>query len=398
MVWVQTDKQSSVTLVYYEVQNPKKVFRSQEVTTRAESGFIAKLIADKTEPGKRYNYDIVIDGKKTEAKYEQSFRTQSFFAAGQNHPDFTFALGSCAYVNETEFDVPGKPYGGEYFIYGSILSKKPDFMLWLGDNIYLRETDWDSRTGFFHRYKHQRGIPELAPLLASVHQYAIWDDHDFGPNDGDSSFWMKDTAEEMFKLHWGNQNFSKEGTYGSFTWGDVQFFLLDNRSFRTANNNKAIGPRQILGEKQFLWLVNSLAFSKATFKFIAVGGQFLNPNAVFENYATYPEEKSKILSAIRELKLKNVVFLTGDRHHTELNLLWEEGNEPIYDFTVSPLTSGYYSPITEKNPLRIEGTLVDRRNFGTITVAGKKGERKLFLKIFDVNGKELWNREISAKY
>lgn len=166
-------------------------------------------------------------------------------------------------------------------------------MLWLGDNIYLREPDWDSRTGFFHRYRQQRGIPELAPLFASVHHYAIWDDHDFGPNDADSSYWMRETSEEMFKLHWGNPNYAKEGIYGSFIWGDVQFFLLDNRTFRTANNNKMISPRQILGEKQFQWLVNSLAYSKATFKFIAMGGQFLNPNPIFENYATYLEEKIK---------------------------------------------------------------------------------------------------------
>lgn len=394
LVWVQTDRKAQVILEYSEVENPKNRFFSEEIKTDSKTGFIAKLIANKVHPGKKYNYNILIDGKKIEGRHAQVFQAQSFFAAGQDPPSFSFALGSCAYVNETEFDVPGKPYGGEYFIYNSILSKKPDFMLWLGDNIYLRETDWDSRTGFFHRYKHQRGIAELAPLFASVHHYAIWDDHDFGPNDGDASFWMKDTAEEMFKLHWGNLQYAKEGIYGSFTWGDSQFFLLDDRTFRTANNNKAVGPRQILGEKQFQWLVNSLAFSKATFKFVAIGGQFLNPNAVFENYATYPEERNKILSAIRDLKIKNLFFLTGDRHHTELNLLKEEGAEPIYDFTVSPLTSGYYSPITEKNPLRVEGTLVDKRNFGMVSVGGKRGERKLVLQIFDVNGKEVWKKEI----
>ncbi|AYV55883.1 alkaline phosphatase family protein [Leptospira kmetyi] len=394
LVWVQTDRKAQVILEYSEIENPKNRFFSEEIKTDSKTGFIAKLIANKVHPGKKYNYNILIDGKKIESRHAQVFQAQSFFAAGQDPPSFSFALGSCAYVNETEFDVPGKPYGGEYFIYNSILSKKPDFMLWLGDNIYLRETDWDSRTGFFHRYKHQRGIAELAPLFASVHHYAIWDDHDFGPNDGDASFWMKDTAEEMFKLHWGNLQYAKEGIYGSFTWGDSQFFLLDDRTFRTANNNKAVGPRQILGEKQFQWLVNSLAFSKATFKFVAIGGQFLNPNAVFENYATYPEERNKILSAIRDLKIKNLFFLTGDRHHTELNLLKEEGAEPIYDFTVSPLTSGYYSPITEKNPLRVEGTLVDKRNFGMVSVSGKRSERKLVLQIFDVNGKEVWKKEI----
>ncbi|TGM05585.1 alkaline phosphatase family protein [Leptospira barantonii] len=394
LVWVQTDRKAQVILEYSEIENPKNRFISEEIKTDSKTGFIAKLIANRVHPGKKYNYNILIDGKKIETKHSQIFQAQSFFAAGQDPPSFSFALGSCAYVNETEFDVPGKPYGGEYFIYNSILSKKPDFMLWLGDNIYLRETDWDSRTGFFHRYKHQRGITELAPFFASVHHYAIWDDHDFGPNDGDSSFWMKDTAEEMFKLHWGNPNYAKEGIYGSFTWGDSQFFLLDDRTFRTANGNKVVGPRQILGEKQFQWLVNSLAFSKATFKFVAIGGQFLNPNAVFENYATYPEERNKILSAIRDLKIKNLFFLTGDRHHTELNLLKEDGTEPIYDFTVSPLTSGYYSPITEKNSLRVEGTLVDKRNFGMVSVSGKRGERKLVLQIFDVNGKEIWKKEI----
>ncbi|MBM9498829.1 alkaline phosphatase family protein [Leptospira sp. 201903071] len=393
LVWVQTEKKASVILEYSEIGNLKQKFLSEEIQTVSKTGYIAKLIANRVKPGKHYIYNLIVDGKKIEAKHPQRFQAQSFFTAGQNPPDFTFALGSCAYVNEAEYDVPGKPYGGDYFIYDSILSKKPDFMLWLGDNIYLRETDWDSKTGFLHRYKHQRGIPELGPLFASLHHYAIWDDHDFGPNDGDSSFWMKETAEEMFKLHWGNPNFAKEGIYGSFTWGDSQFFLLDDRTFRTANNNKAVGPRQILGEKQFQWFANSLAFSKATFKFVAIGGQFLNPNPVYENYSTYPEEKNKILSAIRDLKIKNVIFLTGDRHHTELNLLKEDGVEPIYDFTVSPLTSGTYS-VTEKNSLRIEDTLVEQRNFGLISVTGNKGERKLLLQIFDVKGKELWKKEI----
>ncbi|EMO31914.1 PhoD-like phosphatase [Leptospira santarosai str. HAI821] len=394
LVWVQTNQGAEVALEYSEIGNPRNKSISETIRTDYKTGFIARLIANRVEPGKSYNYNLLINGKRIKAEHSQTFQAQSFFshASHQDPPSFSFALGSCAYVNESEFEVPGKSYGGEYFIFNSILSKKPDFMLWLGDNIYLREPDWDSRTGFLHRYRHQRGIPELAPLFASVHHYAIWDDHDFGPNDSDSSFWMRETSEEMFKLHWGNPNYAKEGIYGSFTWGDVQFFLLDNRTFRTANNNKEIGPRQILGEKQFQWLVNSLAYSKATFKFVAIGGQFLNPNPVFENYATYSQERNKILSAIRDLKIKNLIFLTGDRHHTELNFL-QEDDVSIYDFTVSPLTSKSRSP-SEKNPLRVEGTLVDKRNFGTISVSGKRDQRKLVLRIFDVYGKELWKKEI----
>ncbi|EMY12666.1 hypothetical protein LEP1GSC043_0952 [Leptospira weilii str. Ecochallenge] len=42
----------------------------------------------------------------------------------------------------------------------------------------------------------------------------------------------------------------------------------------------------------------------------------------------------------------------------------------------------------------MEGTLVDKRNFGTISVSGKRGQRKLVLQTFDVYGKELWKKEI----
>ena len=49
----------------------------------------------------------------------------------------SFAIGSCSYVNEPEFDRPGKPYGSNFEIFNSINNKNPDFMLWLGDNMYF---------------------------------------------------------------------------------------------------------------------------------------------------------------------------------------------------------------------------------------------------------------------
>ncbi|EMM99448.1 hypothetical protein LEP1GSC021_0467 [Leptospira noguchii str. 1993005606] len=72
----------------------------------------------------------------------------------------------------------------------------------------------------------------------------------------------------------------------------------------------------------------------------------------------------------------------------------KERDIPIYDLTISPLTSRPHSPSSENNPLRVEKTLVDKRNFGTISISGKRNERKLILQIFDVYGKELWKKEI----
>ena len=105
--------------------------------------------------------------------YELEFQTQEHWEYRKDAPNFSFAVGSCAYTNEKTKDRPGKSYGQDYFIYNSILDKNPDFMIWLGDNVYLREPDWNTKTGIYHRYSHDRSIKELQPLLGSVHHYAI---------------------------------------------------------------------------------------------------------------------------------------------------------------------------------------------------------------------------------
>ncbi len=80
-------------------------------------------------------------------------------------------------------------------------------MLWLGDNTYLREADYTSNSGIYYRYNHTRAIPDLQQLLATKHNYAIWDDHDFGPNDGNSSYELKNTTLQAFKDYWGNKSY-----------------------------------------------------------------------------------------------------------------------------------------------------------------------------------------------
>ena len=80
----------------------------------------------------------------------------------------------------------------------------PDMMLWLGDNIYLREVDFQSYEGFLHRYTHARETPEMKNLLKACPNYAIWDDHDFGPNDSDGSWVHADWSREAFQTFWSN--------------------------------------------------------------------------------------------------------------------------------------------------------------------------------------------------
>ena len=399
LLWVQTEETANVHFEYYEINNPKVKFSTDKIETEKKNGYVAKLIADQVIPGKKYKYEVYINNYKIERNYAMEFQTQELWKWRTNPPDVKFIIGSCSYINEPKFDRPGKPYGSNFEIFNSINKKKPDFMLWLGDNTYLREPDWNSRTGFIKRYSHTRAFPELQPLLASTHHYATWDDHDYGPNNSDGSFWLKETASEIFKLFWGNPNYDvtgKGGITGFFQWSDLDFFLLDNRYHRTANNNLT-GNRQMLGKDQIDWLINALSFSQASFKFVAVGGQVISNGAVYENYATYPDERKYLLDKIREAKIEGVIFLDGDRHHTILSKMQETKNVyPLYDLTCSSLTAGVNNDNEPYNSFKLEETFVNVNNFGMLNVTGPTNDRELTIQIFDKDGKELWIKSIKA--
>ena len=400
LLWVQTTGAAEVHFEYFNEEVPEKRFKTEVVTTNYKNGFVAKLVADKVLPGQKYSYEVFVNDAKIERDYPMKFQSQTLWQWRKDPPEVNFVIGSCNYVNEERFDRPGKPYGSDFEIFESIHQKRPDFMLWLGDNTYLREPDWNSRTGFLHRYTHTRSLPELQPLLASTHHYAIWDDHDYGPNDSDGSFWLKRTASEIFKLFWGNPNYDvidEGGITGSFEWADLHFFLMDNRYYRTSNNNFT-GKREMLGKKQIDWLINAMASSQAPFKFVCIGGQVLSTEAMHENYATFPKEQRYLLDKIREAKIEGVIFLDGDRHHTGLSRMQESRNVyPIYDLTCSSLTAGAYPNNEELNQYRLEETLFGEHNFGWLHVSGPRNNRVLSITIFNKDGQEVWTKNIEAQ-
>ncbi len=401
-LWVQTKAAAKVKFAYWEKGKKDGKKFTEELLTQKQNAFTATLPAELLEPGLQYEYELYINNKVEKLPYPLEFRTQPIWRWRGDAPDFKFAIGSCIYVNDPPYDRPGKPYGSNFEIFDAIHAQKPDFMLWLGDNTYLREPDWNTRSGIFYRYTHSRSLPSLQKLLAATPHYAIWDDHDFGPNDSDGSFALKHVAEEAFKSFWANPNYGVaaegKGITGTFEWADVQFFLLDDRYFRTANRNPA-DDRAMIGKAQRDWLINALAASTATFKIVAIGGQAMSPVAEKENWATYPEEQKAVIEGIKKAKIEGVLFLSGDRHFTELTKRVEEGFYPLYDFTSSPLTSGAGSPgKSENNTFRVPNTLVgNQQNFGIIEVKGTQKERKLILHTLDKDGKEVWKHEISRK-
>jgi alkaline phosphatase D len=234
-------------------------------------------------------------------------------------------------------------------------------------------------------------------LLRSTHHYAIWDDHDFGPNDANGAWIHKDWALESFKEYWMNPSYGipgKPGITTAFPLADIHFYMLDNRYQRTSHEIKGNTP-QILGKEQIDWLIENLKYSRAPFKMVAVGGQVLNPAKVYENHAQYAEEREYLINRIVEEQIKGVIFLTGDRHHTELRKVEIDG-VVIYDLTVSPLTSGVHEAKNESTLNLVEGTKVSEHNFGLLEFSGERLARRMKIYIFDRDGTEIWSKTLDS--
>ncbi|WP_229331220.1 alkaline phosphatase D family protein [Flavobacterium ammonificans] len=401
VIWAQTTKEASVRVDYYAKDKPAEVFSSKTYKSSENNYFTNHIVLTQLQQGKEYHYDLLINNQKIALPYDTSFSSKKLWQWREKAPDFTIALGSCSYISEEALDRPGKPYGSNYSIFESIAKINPDIMLWGGDNVYLREADWDSKSGIYHRYTHSRALKEMQPLLASTQNIAIWDDHDFGPDDSDRSFYNKYTTQQAFKDFWANKSYGmdaeqKEGIFSSYNWSDAELFLLDNRFFKSPNKRQT-GEKTMLGSAQIQWLIDALTYSKASFKIIVIGGQVLNTEAVFENYENYKSEKDFLLSEILANQIKGVVFISGDRHFTELSTLKRPNTYPLYDWTVSPLTSGHgnVERITkEPNTNRVPGSLFAQHVFGTLSFSGEKETRQMKMSLFDKDGAELWNKTI----
>ena len=402
MIWLEVSVDvKKVAVEYYPTisLSAKKI-----VTYKGELGKSfnpIKLELNDLEFGTNYQYAVLLDGKKIDLTFDTRFTTKDLWQYRKPAPDFSFLTGSCAYFNEAKFDRPGKPYGGDSSIFETMAKTSADFNLWLGDNWYYREVDYSSVWGLKYRASHDRGIPILQKLMASMPQYAIWDDHDFGPNDAGENYIFKNESRNIFNDYWLNPTSGEnnKGIYTMINYGDVDFFLLDNRFFRSdinladTINNIVNEDKAYFGKSQLDWLKNSLLFSRATFKIIVTGNQVLNPINNYECLTHYPTEYKSLIDFLSNQKINGVVFLTGDRHHSEVIEMQRPNDYPLYDITISPLTSGVGKVSGKEldNSFRVTNTLIEAQNFGKISFFGSKGNRTMKVDFIGKNGEQLGN-------
>jgi hypothetical protein len=235
----------------------------------------------------------------------------------------------------------------QIIMWEGLLSQSPDMIFLIGDQVYA---DWKSGKKLatplsllqvWNRYVDSRSSIDLYKSKTLIPSIALWDDHDYGANDGDETSPIKDEMKKLFYSFYPQNeesDFFKKGPGVSsvFSAFGQTFIFLDNRSFRTPNlkpiicekmkNHKFcqktyINPNStkqtLYGEETENWAMNILKNSKGT-NWLISGDQFFGGYHPFESYeGTHPESFKIFLNKIKSSG-KTVLFVSGDRHLSEV--------------------------------------------------------------------------------
>ena len=310
------------------------------------------------------------------------FFTQVTVSLGQNGKFDRMAFGSC---NRQDAPQP---------LWKPILADRPDLWIWMGDNIYGDSPMMDTLRA---KYARQNANPDYQRLKASTPIIGVWDDHDYGINDGDKRFAQKKESRDLMFDFLGMpadaQERNREGGYAAHTYGtgdqQVKVILLDGRYFRDTLSRidrqyQVNLTGQMLGDAQWKWLEKELNTSTARVNFIISGVQFLPTEHVYEKWANFPKEREKLLDLIARSGAQNPILMSGDRHIAEIMKL-EDSRFPkgLYEVTASGLTHTWSGIAEEKNSFRIS-ELVAKLNYGLASFDWAKNE--LLIEIKGENG------------
>ncbi len=360
-----------------------------ELDVRAGAPAILRL--EGLEPDTRYT--VRLEANDRPVRMDPGIALRTFPAPGEP-TRLRIALVSCARVLWDSIQP----------IWTAVAADRPDVVLWLGDNNYFEAgdsthpADWTDPVRMAFKYAELRDLPTLQPLLRQAVHYAIWDDHDYADGEPDRTFPLKREVSRVFERFWANPAYGvalgPDGIYSRVVMGDVELFLTDDRFYRDPEDGPRVPGKTMLGEEQLAWLKEGLAASRAQLKIVAVGVQVLADYHEYDGYLHYPHERAELLRWIRERRIEGVVFVSGDRHLSELMRDAERVGYPLYELTASPVGNRVFTTgLEQPNPIRIGG-YAGGFNYGLLDIDTANDPATLVFLLKDEQGNEVLRHEV----
>lgn len=308
------------------------------------------------------------------------------------------ALGGCAVTTKQEATAPAdgalrriafgscidqtKPQP----IWDTVLADRPELFIFGGDNVYSSQQPWSAER-LAQAYERQNAVAGFARLRASVPHLAIWDDHDYGLNDGGAEFAYKHASKSAFMRFWNvpanDLRQTRDGLHHAQVFGPagrrVQVILLDTRWFRSPlkpsdDRGKpgkerylpdADPAKTLLGEAQWRWLEEQLR-QPAELRLLVSSIQVVAEGHGWERWGNFPLERERLYRLIGATRAQGVVFLSGDRHVGALYRETAGTPYPFYEMTSSGITHPWRDA-AEAGPNRL-GPLLAELHFGSVEI------------------------------
>jgi alkaline phosphatase D len=286
---------------------------------------------------------------------------------------FRLVFGSCADQNRPQ------P------VWRAVAAEQADLLLFGGDNVYASKAPW-SLANLEAAYAAQAQVPGYASLLLRPYM-AIWDDHDYGANDGGVEFAGKAESKEaflrFFKAPANDPRRQREGLYDARIFGPpgqrVQVIVLDTRWFRSPWRATSFwnakgreryepdpdGSKTVLGPTQWAWLEAQLQ-QPAEVRIVYSSIQVLALGHGFERWGLLPSERERLLQLLAKAKDRATVLLSGDRH---IGALYEERDglpRALLELTSSGLSHAWANA-SEDDTMRL-GALVRVNHYGAVDI------------------------------
>lgn len=265
-------------------------------------------------------------------------------------------------------------------LWADVNANNPNIWVWLGDIIYADTSDMKALSAHYKRLKTN---PEYKKMRTRSQVIGVYDDHDYGINDGCKDYPMKRGAKkclmDFLDVPMNSPLRKREGAYQSYTFGSgsqrIKIIVMDTRYFRDPLVPDPTKQRRyipnlegdMLGEAQWKWLEKELRNSQANLTILCSSVQVIADDHGHEKWGNFPNQRKRLLSLISQTKPKNLLILSGDRHMTEVSKMEMPGlSYPLYDFTSSGMTH-IRSGLSETNKYRV-GELIIKKNFGILKI------------------------------
>ena len=388
VVWSRTDRQARMLVEWSTTESFQNARRVKGPVTGPAVGYTARVDLTGLPADQKIFYRVLFEDL-ADSRALSVPATGTFLSAPSRPRDLSFAWSA---------DTVGQGWGinpdwGGLRMYDTMRRAQPDFFIHCGDTIYadspLRSevplpdgTIWKNiitpakskvavtLEDFRGNYLYNLLDDHMRRFNSEIPQFVLWDDHEVHNN------WHPSTQRARAMAAQAKRAFleynpirlpdgASSPIFRSCSYGpQLDLFALDLRSYRGANSENrqdAASPATALaGRRQLDWLKRGLQASTATWRVIASDlpiGLIVpdGPTAVdaFANGDGPPlgreHEVVELLQFIRQRRIRNVVWVTGDvhyaaAHHYHPDRAQFKDFDPFWEFVAGPLHAGTFGP------------------------------------------------------